>query len=130
MTPRVREIIKTVASERGVPVLSIVSHCRIGKVYRARMEVAKRLDACGYGSSQIGRLLHHDHTTILFYLGRIQKRPAQEKWRAPRVRHLNCFCHRCYFPVAPPPKPAKPRKLYLTPYAGADDDYVWKERAA
>lgn len=124
MTPRARTIIREVAELRGVDPALIVQPCRVSKVYRARMEVAQRLAAeCGYSTPAIGRILNHDHTTILFYLGRFKKKPGPERitkprkrvWKMPRVRHLRWV--------------KRPTRLFLVPYAGADmTDYHWKER--
>ncbi len=116
MTPlaRARAIINEVAAARGVDPQKIVSRCRVQSVFRARIEVAKRLNAMGYIPTRIGRILNHDHTTIVFYLERGQKRPTPERpprpprkrvWRAPKVRHLRW--------IAGPKKPP-------TRYAGWD----------
>jgi hypothetical protein len=40
----------------------------------ARIEIAHALDAEGHTSTQIGRWMHRDHTTVLLYLGRLKKR--------------------------------------------------------
>jgi hypothetical protein len=130
MTPQAREIINTVAAECGVAPALITSQCRTDAVFYARCEVSKRLRARGYTTPQIGKLLNHDHTTIVFYLGLCKKKPTPPRWRAPKIKHLNCFCRLCYFPALAPPKTPKPQRRYLTPYAGADmNEYVWRERA-
>ena len=120
MPQAARDIIMEIAELRGVDPHLIVSRCRKNKVFRARVEVAKRLDARGYSSPRIGQILNHDHTTIVFYLGRGKKKPSRPIWRAPRVRHVR-------FIKAPPPP--KPIRCYLKPYAGADmTEYQWMER--
>lgn len=125
MTPQARRIIHEVAAERGVTPAQIVSRCRRQKVFRARVEVARRLDARGYSTTQIGAALGHDHTTIVYYLGRAKKKPTPEpppRWRKPRIAHLS-RCKRL-----PVPEPPKPRKRYLVPYAGAYmPEYEWRE---
>lgn len=118
MPPQARAIILEVCTLRGVDPLKIVGRCRVKKVFRARVEIALALDARGYSSPRIGRILNHDHTTIVFYLGRGKKKPGPLIWRRPKVRHLRWVR---------PDKAAKP-KVYLKPYAGADwTDYQWKE---
>jgi hypothetical protein len=120
MTPWARQVIFEVAELRGVDPKKIVGQCRHKKVFRARMEVARRLSARGYSTSRIGAILDKNHTTIVFYLGRGKKQPSKPLWRTPKIRHL-CF-------VKPRPVPAK-RKFYLAPYAGAYwPEYDWKER--
>lgn len=124
MTPQARDIVREVAAQYGVDEARILGKCRKEKVFRARIEIAKRLDARGYSTPRIGAILNKDHTTILFYLGRISGQkptpPKKPKWRKPHVRHL-------YF-VRPRPLPEK-RKFYLIPYVGAYmPEYEWKER--
>ncbi len=67
-------IIHEVASEHHVDVEAMIKHrSRHTDAYRlgaARSEAARRLDAIGLSTTQIGRFLHRDHTTILDYLGR------------------------------------------------------------
>ena len=124
MTPQAKIIIKKVADERGVDVAMILSRCRVQSVFRARIEIAKRLSEAGYSANKIGKFLNHDHTTILFYLGRHSvKKPSAERppkpprkraWKPPRVRHLIWI---------------RRQRHFLIPYAGADmTDYQWKER--
>ena len=110
MPPRAKGIIMDFAERRGVAVSDLAGRCRKKKVFRARMEVAKALDACGYSSLQIGRFLNHDHTTIVYYLGRGKKKASQPKWRAPKVRHVRFI--RIPRPDAPPKSPRR--------YAGFD----------
>jgi hypothetical protein len=119
MPPRARAIINEIASTRGIDPKLIMGRCRKKKVFRARVEVAERLAAIGYSTPRIGRILNHDHSTIVFYLGRGKKKPSTPVWRAPKVRTLL---------VIKPEAPPKPRKRYLKPYAGADwREYQWKE---
>lgn len=122
MPPQARTIIEMVATERGVDPHKIVSPCRVKKIYRARIEVARRLDARGYSTTRIGAILNHDHTTIVFYLGRGKKKPARPIWRTPMVKHVRFI---------KPRKPPHPKQIrfYLQPYAGADmTEYHWQER--
>ncbi len=121
MTPQARAIIDIVATEHGVDPLLLVSPCRKKEIFRARVEVAKHLNARGYSTPQIGRILNHDHTTIVFYLGRGKKKPSKPIWRTPKVKHVRFIRQ----PKRQPPKP----KFYLQPYAGFDKiEYQWKER--
>lgn len=134
MTPRdrVRMIVREVAADFGVRPEQIVQQCRVRKVFRARVEVARRIAALSpyYSMKRIGRLLNHDHTTIVFYLGRGKKKPTPLRWRKPVIRQLGHW--RCYARELPPPPeapaPPKPPGRYLTPYAGADRGYVLQER--
>jgi hypothetical protein len=121
VTPQALTIIKEIAALRGVDPRDITRPCRRKKVFRARIEVAKLLDARGYSTTRIGHILRHDHTTIVFYLGRGKKQPSVPVWRKPKIRTLR---------VIVPPKPApQVRQLYLKPYAGADmREYCWQRR--
>lgn len=122
MTPQARAIIDEIAALRGIDPLKIINPCRTPKVFRARVEVAKRLDQRGYSTGRIGAMLNHDHTTIVFYLGRGKKQPSPLIWRKPVVRTLRT-------PAPPKPPRPRPRKFYLKPYAGADmTEYQWKQR--
>jgi len=122
MTPQARAIIDEIAALHGIDPRKIVNPCRANKVFRARIEVAKRLDQRGYSSQRIGSILNHDHTTIIFYLGRGQKKPSPLIWRKPVVKTLRT-------PAPPKPPRLRPRKFYLKPYAGADmTEYQWKPR--
>jgi hypothetical protein len=121
MTPQARAIIDEIAAKHGVDPRKIANPCRITKVYRARVEVAKRLSERGYSTPRIGAILNHDHTTIVFYLGNAKKKPPPPVWRKPKVRTLYVTTRK------KPPRPE--RKLYLQPYAGADmTEYRWKPR--
>lgn len=138
MTPYARSIIKRVAGMHGVDPADITRPNRTKKVFRARVVVAKLLDRRGYSSPRIGEMLNHDHTTILFYIGRlarkptkpkpsmvkIAKSPAKKRWGKPRIAHLKCKgCFRCV-------TRDRARRGFLQPYAGADmTEYQWKPRA-
>lgn len=116
MPPAARAVILEIAALRGVDPLKIVNPCRVKKVYRARMEVAERLSQRGYSTTRIGRILNHDHTTIVFYLrGLTGKKPTPRKWRAPRVRTLMLLKR----PSRAKPKPPPPRSRLIR-YAGFD----------
>ena len=120
MTPQARAIIREIAALRHVDPYKIIGQSRSEKVFRARIEVTRALDARGYSTQRIGAMLNKDHSTIVFYLGRGKKKPSKPIWRTPKVRHL-CF-------VKPKPLPEK-RRYYLVPYAGAYwPEYDWKER--
>jgi len=135
VTPYAHSIIKRVAGVHGVDPADITRPNRTQKVFRARVVVAKMLDRRGFSSPQIGAMLNHDHTTILFYLGRSGKRPsrprpprppkprAKKRWGKPRIAHLKCKgCRLCVT--------APVRRGFLIPYAGADmTEYQWKPRA-
>lgn len=129
MIPEARKIIEEVAARRGVDPTEIVMKCRSQRVFRARVEIARQLDAGGYNTMKISAILGQERTTIIYYLGRAKKRPSPEppgldrrRWRKPRVKHLEW--------ITPQQQPKTTRlRLYLVPYAGADwTDYRWKER--
>ena len=44
----------------------------------ARVEIARALDDAGMSSTMIGRRLNRDHTTVLWYLGRLNN-PRRRK---------------------------------------------------
>ena len=118
----VRNIVDEIAEEFGTTPELILGKCRAHLLMQARVEVAKRLDARGWSSKQIGRVLNRDHTTIIFYLGRGKKKPSKVYWRAPRVRHL------CWIRTKPK---KEQRKFFLIPYAGYDPtEYKWRRNAA
>lgn len=122
MSFRVRALVEEVCADRGVDPLKIVGRCRVQKVFRARTEIARRLNASGYSTVRIGMILNCDHSTIVFYLGRGKKKPSTPIWRAPVVKHVRFIKQR------KPPRP-KQIKFYLQPYAGADmTEYHWQER--
>lgn len=122
MTPGARSIVDEVAAHYGLDPGLLISPCRVERVFRARIEVAKRLRAIGYSMPRIGKVLNKDHTSIVYYLGRGKKKPKPPKWRAPRVRHLS-FNKQMRKP------PRTQRRYYLRPYAGAYwPEYEWKER--
>jgi hypothetical protein len=90
MTPQARAILREVAEKHGVPVEKIVVAGRVQKIFRARMEAAIRLDAeTGYSSPQIGRILGCDHTMILYYLGRLKRKPSKLRWKKPSVKDFH-----------------------------------------
>lgn len=136
MTPYAISIIKRVAGMHGVDPADITRPNRTQKVFRARVVVAKLLDRRGFSSPQIGAILNHDHTTILFYLGKLARKPkpprsprppkprAKKRWGKPRIAHLKCKgCFRCV-------TKDRVRRGFLQPYAGADmTEYQWKPRA-
>ena len=129
MTPQARAIIREVAASRVVTLAKLIGRCRSARVVHARVEVAKRLRARGYSTPRIGAILNKDHTTIVFYLGTGKKKPMPLLWQKPRIRHLNCYCNRCYFPTETSVAEPMPTKRYLVPYAGAyPPEYDKKER--
>lgn len=132
MTPRARQIIREVATCYGVSPELLVSKCRVHRLLPARIEIAKLLRARGYSTPQIGRIMNRDHTTIVFYLGNLEKVPAKPRWHRPRIKTI--------WKAKKPTRaelladklvpPREKRVLYLRPYAGAYmPEYQWKERA-
>ena len=138
MTPYAVLVIEQVAAKHAVDPSQILSRSRVTRLLAARVEIAQRLTAerC-YSTAKIGKILGRDHTVIVYYLGRANKKAVIRKlrWRKPHIAHLNNHnfndhdrCQLCFTGSRlKPAKPPKPQKRYLKPYAGADCDYVWKE---
>ena len=125
MSPQARAIVKEVSARWRVNPKLVASQCRLKRVFYARVEAARLLDARGYSSTRIGAALGQDHTTIIYYLGRAKRKPKplpdwRPQWKAPRIR----------MPASWQPKAQRnPMKAYLVPYAGADmTEYTWRER--
>ncbi len=75
MTPadRYNAIIKRVAAERYISVEAIRGKSRDRYVYQARQDIAKELYDLGLSTTQIGKYLNRDHTTILYMMGRLNR---------------------------------------------------------
>jgi DNA-binding transcriptional LysR family regulator len=68
--PRWRVIIAETCTEFGIPPETLLAPYGPRRYVAARVTLARRLAAAGYGYAQIGRWLHRDHATILWYCGR------------------------------------------------------------
>lgn len=66
-------IIKEIADKYGVKVVSILSRNRKRELVNIRAEIAVLLSEQGLSSTQIGKLLNRNHTTVLHWLGRTEK---------------------------------------------------------
>jgi chromosomal replication initiation ATPase DnaA len=69
MTPRVRQYIAEIAFWHGLPAAAIIAPSRArGAVMDARTDVMRRLHDNGFSTSQIGRWLQRDHSTVIYHL--------------------------------------------------------------
>jgi Bacterial dnaA protein helix-turn-helix len=129
MSPVAWEIMCDVSTRYNLTPDLIAGRCRAYRLVLARAEVAKLLRERDYTTSQIGRVLNRDHTTIVFYLGTGRKQVSQPRWHRPRVKHLHWIRPKVEEPS--PKQSVAWRDRYLIPYAGADmTEYVWRERPA
>lgn len=64
-----REIIADTAAKHGMTSAMMVGRSRTRKFVEARREAAERLFASGRNVTEIGRMFHRDHTTIMCLLG-------------------------------------------------------------
>ncbi len=68
------QVVIDVCMELAADYDEIMGARRFHRLLAPRVEIAKRLDAIGYGLSEIGRVLGgKDHTSIFHYLGRKHK---------------------------------------------------------
>ena len=68
--PRWRVIIRETCAEFGIPADVLLVPYGPRRYVAARITLARRLSTAGYGYAQIGRWLHRDHATVLWYCGR------------------------------------------------------------
>jgi chromosomal replication initiation ATPase DnaA len=66
-----QETIKRVAALYGLKYLDLIGPSRRQWLVRARKAAAVALDADGVPAAEIARFLSRDHTTVLYYLGRV-----------------------------------------------------------
>lgn len=93
MTPAAKTIIADIARECGLePYQFIDARSRRPKFVRARIKVAKRLRAIGYSASRIGAVIGREHSTVLFYLGGLARKPKPEHRRLISGAE-SCTCH-------------------------------------
>lgn len=118
MTVLARAIIWEVALRRNVSPQKIISACKKDRVAYARAEVARRLFEHHYRIPKIAAILHHDQSTIFFYLGlgRKKLKPEVVRWRKPYIKYLALIRN---LPLPDEMPPSQPRRR-LIPYAGAE----------
>jgi chromosomal replication initiation ATPase DnaA len=62
-----RDIIRDVSEETGVSVAEIIGRARTGRIVKARQAVMYCARREGrFSTTQIGRALHRDHTTVIY----------------------------------------------------------------
>jgi hypothetical protein len=125
-------MIDIAARRCGVEPADILSYRRAKFLVRERIAITRQLDARGYSSTRIGAILHRDHSTVLFYLGRGAKSPRTDRpgqpWRTPKIKHIRWLVPPMNTVPVSYAKPFQPRP-YLIPYAGAHwPEYQWRVR--
>jgi hypothetical protein len=71
--PRWRAVVDEVCTEYGINPTDLLRKFGPRHYVGARVIIARRLVAMGYGYLPVGRILHRDHTTIMWYCGRVKK---------------------------------------------------------
>ena len=69
MTPRVRRYARDIAFWHGIPASEILSSNIKRHVALARGDVMRRLRREGHTTTQIGRWLKRDHSTVVYWTG-------------------------------------------------------------
>jgi hypothetical protein len=85
MMAEVRDIVREVAAETGIPAYRIISPERTVTVVDARHRLILRLYHTGRSMSHIARLIGRDHSTIWHFIRKTSCRP---RWRKPRVKTM------------------------------------------
>ncbi len=67
MTPRVRAYAEEIGFWHGVPASKILSPSHEHHASHARGDLMRRLRAEGFSTVQIGRWLHRDHSTVVYW---------------------------------------------------------------
>lgn len=67
------EVLEMFAEKYNVSEIDIISRRRGNNVVDARKEMSRFLKDRGWNYSKIGRLMNKHHTSIMYYLGDIQK---------------------------------------------------------
>lgn len=68
--------LQIVAQDFGVSVAALAGPCRMAMLSRIRQEFCRRAVALGFSTTQIGRTLNRDHTSICYLLGSLQRKPS------------------------------------------------------
>ena len=74
--PRWKVIISETCIEFGIPSEALLAPYGPRRWMPARVTLARRLASAGYGYAQIGRWMHRNHATVIWYCGR-KKSPAR-----------------------------------------------------
>ncbi|RIV79553.1 helix-turn-helix domain-containing protein [Pelagerythrobacter aerophilus] len=86
--PRVREIIDTASRIFDVPAKDIASASRLRMHSTPRQVVCYVASQRGWRSTEIGRVLQRDHSTVLYGLDRVRARRAADAEFAAKVAEL------------------------------------------
>ena len=80
--PSLASLLETVAAEHGVTVDALRGRGRMKPLPRIRQEFCLRaLETKNFSSTQLGRALNRDHTSVLYLLGRLERKPGGENNR-------------------------------------------------
>lgn len=72
-------LLRSVAAETGVSVDALRGPGRMRPLPMIRQDFCKRAIALGkFSTTQIGRALNRDHTSVLYLLGRLERKPSWE----------------------------------------------------
>lgn len=87
MTPRQKHLndIGLVALQHGFTADEVLSPSRTAKLVQARQDCIVMFRERGYSTTEIGRIMRRDHTTIVHALQRIQKLPEINRLKALKV---------------------------------------------
>lgn len=69
LPPKIKQHVRECAFVFGVTEQAIMSKSQVGETSRARRAVIQRLVLLGYSSTQIGRWLGLDHSTVIYHKG-------------------------------------------------------------
>lgn len=79
-TPRLLAGLSThlhiVAHDFGVSEAALRGPSRMRDLSKIRQEFCLRAHVLGYSTPEIGRVLNRDHTSVLYLLGRLERKPS------------------------------------------------------
>ncbi len=75
--PRWKVIIAETCAEFGIPSEALLAPYGPRRWMPARVTLARRLASAGYGYAQIGRWMHRNHATVIWYCGRKKSPPRR-----------------------------------------------------
>lgn len=78
MRPSLMSILEALALEYDVSLLRLKSRQRGKPLPYIRQLFCRRAYALGYSSPQIGRVLNRHHTSVLYLLGQLPRKPGGE----------------------------------------------------
>lgn len=73
MTPLLHSIVVSAAADAGCTLEQMLGPQR--EHVPARYQAMRRAYEAGYSTTQIGRALNRDHTTVLYAIGRLKRLP-------------------------------------------------------